>query len=127
MPSIQHLIVLLVIIMIFFGVGRLPDVLKQMGKGIREFKDASDGVERKGVARSRDDSANDGDDDEEREALEEFKRKRRAAKRIAQDSGRDPRSSVTRSDQAAGADIDGDSDGDNDDSGSAVRSKSRSG
>lgn len=125
MPSIQHLIVLLVIIMIFFGVGRLPDVLKQMGKGLREFKDASDGVERKGSARTRDDNAgvaDDGDDDEERAALEEFKRKRRAAKEIAR---------VTRSDDSGGADIDGDSDGDSDgeknDSGSAVRSKSRSG
>lgn len=121
MPSIQHLIVLLVIIMIFFGVGRLPDVLKQMGKGLREFKDASDGVERKGGSRTRDEyagNADDGDDDEERAALEEFKRKRRAAKQIAR---------VARSDDSGDADIDGGSDGDKDDSGSAVRSKSRSG
>ena len=116
--SVTHLIVLLVVIMIFFGVGRLPDVFKQMGKGIREFKDASEGVERKGGGRSRDDSADDGDDDEERAALEEFKRKRRAAKQIAR---------VTRSDDSGDADIDGGSDGDKDDSGSAVRSKSRSG
>jgi len=124
MPSIQHLIVLLVIIMIFFGVGRLPDVLKQMGKGLREFKDASDGVERKGSARTRDEhagnagNADDGDDEEERAALEEFKRKRRAAKQIAR---------VARSDVSGDADIDGGSEGDKDDSGSAVRSKSRSG
>ena len=52
--SIGHMIVLLIIVMIFFGVGRLPDVLGQLGKGIREFKDASEGVERKPAARRRD-------------------------------------------------------------------------
>ncbi len=123
MPSIQHLIVLLVIIMIFFGVGRLPDVLKQMGKGIREFKDASEGVERKGSSRSREDSADDGDDEEERAALEEFRRKRRAAKQIARDPSRDVRAASSRVEESD----DADSGGDNDDVGSAVRSKSRSG
>ena len=126
MPSIQHLIVLLVIIMIFFGVGRLPDVLKQMGKGIREFKDASDGVERKNTARSRDEHAgdgDDGDDEEERAALEEFRRKRRAAKQIARDPSRDARTASSRVEESD----DADSGGDNDDAGSAVRSKSRSG
>ena len=126
MPSIQHLIVLLVIIMIFFGVGRLPDVLKKMGKGIRELKDASDGVERKGSSRSRDALAgdgDDGDDEEERAALEEFRRKRRAAKQIARDPSRDVRAASSRVEESD----DADSGGDNDDAGSAVRSKSRSG
>jgi sec-independent protein translocase protein TatA len=121
MPSLPHLLVLLVIIMLFFGVGRLPDVLKQMGKGIREFKDASEGVERKSSSRSREDYADEAEDDEERALLEEFRRKRRASKQIARDSSRDLRA-ASRAEES-----DDDSGGDNDDVGSAVRSKSRSG
>lgn len=32
-------IVILVIVLIFFGVGKLPNVLGQMGKGVKAFKD----------------------------------------------------------------------------------------
>lgn len=111
--SISHMLVLLVIIMIFFGVGRLPDVLGQLGKGIREFKDASDGVERKPAARRRaEEDADLPDDAEERALLEEFRRKRRESKQIAQDV------------RPAASD---DADGDNDDAGASPRSKSRSG
>lgn len=39
MPGMGEWIVILVIVVIFFGVGRLPDVLGQMGKGVRAFKD----------------------------------------------------------------------------------------
>lgn len=31
--------IVLVIVLIFFGVGKLPKVLGQMGKGVRAFKD----------------------------------------------------------------------------------------
>lgn len=48
MPNMSEWLVILVIIMIFFGAGRLPDVLKQFGKGVKEFKDASEGVTKKG-------------------------------------------------------------------------------
>lgn len=34
-----ELIVILIMVLIFFGVGRLPDVLGQMGKGVKAFKD----------------------------------------------------------------------------------------
>lgn len=33
----------LVIVLIFFGAGKLPDVFRQAGKGIRAFKDAAAG------------------------------------------------------------------------------------
>ena len=36
---------ILIIILIVFGVGRLPDVGKQFGKGIRDFKKFSSGTE----------------------------------------------------------------------------------
>jgi sec-independent protein translocase protein TatA len=40
-----ELIIILVIIMIIFGVGKLPEVGAGLGKGIREFKKASTGDE----------------------------------------------------------------------------------
>ena len=45
MPAGSEWLIILVIVLIFFGAGRLPDVLKQMGKGVRAFKDASSGEE----------------------------------------------------------------------------------
>lgn len=43
MPGTMELMVILAIILIVFGAGKLPDVMKQFGKGIKEFKDASTG------------------------------------------------------------------------------------
>ena len=34
-----ELVIILVIIVIFFGVGKLPAVLGQMGRGVKAFKD----------------------------------------------------------------------------------------
>ena len=39
-----ELIILLVIVMIFFGVGKLPHVGRSAGKAIREFRSAQDDV-----------------------------------------------------------------------------------
>jgi len=44
-PGIGELVVILVIIMIFFGVGKLPQIGAALGKGIKNFKTASDGRE----------------------------------------------------------------------------------
>jgi sec-independent protein translocase protein TatA len=43
MPTLgpTELILILVIIVIFFGVGRLPEVFGAVGKGLREFRKAS--------------------------------------------------------------------------------------
>jgi len=38
-----HLIIILVIVLILFGPGKLPDLGKGLGKGIKEFKDAMRG------------------------------------------------------------------------------------
>lgn len=40
-----ELVLLLVIILIIFGVGRLPEVGGALGKGIREFRRASSGAD----------------------------------------------------------------------------------
>lgn len=54
-----ELIVILVIIMIIFGVGKLPEVGAGLGKGIKEFKNASKGDEiEAGKSEQIDDSEN---------------------------------------------------------------------
>ena len=46
MPGPWELGLVLVIILIFFGTGKLPQVLGQMGKGIKSFKDGmKDGMD----------------------------------------------------------------------------------
>ena len=37
--GLPELIVILVVVLIFFGAGKLPQVLGQMGKGVKAFKD----------------------------------------------------------------------------------------
>ena len=39
MPGFPELIIILVIVVILFGVGKLPKVLGQMGKGVKAFKE----------------------------------------------------------------------------------------
>ncbi len=42
-----EIFLLVVVILIFFGAKRIPELAKGLGKGIKEFKDAKDGVEKK--------------------------------------------------------------------------------
>ena len=44
----QEMLIILVVVLIFFGPKRLPDLAKSLGKGIAEFKKASDEV-RQGI------------------------------------------------------------------------------
>lgn len=37
--SISHLIVILLIIFVIFGAGKLPQVMSDLGKGLKAFKD----------------------------------------------------------------------------------------
>ncbi len=37
--SISHLIVILLIIFVVFGAGKLPEVMSDLGKGLKAFKD----------------------------------------------------------------------------------------
>lgn len=43
--GLPELLILLVIIIIIFGVGKLPEIGGALGKGIREFRSASEGSE----------------------------------------------------------------------------------
>jgi sec-independent protein translocase protein TatA len=47
MPTLgaPELIIILVIIVLIFGVGKLPEVGQALGKGIREFRGAADGMD----------------------------------------------------------------------------------
>ena len=42
-----EIFLVLVVILLFFGAKRLPDLARGLGKGIKEFKDAKNGVETK--------------------------------------------------------------------------------
>ncbi|MGA6992696.1 MAG: Sec-independent protein translocase protein TatB [Candidatus Deferrimicrobiaceae bacterium] len=55
----QEMLVILVVVLIFFGPKRLPDLAKSLGKGIAEFKKASEEV-RKGI----DEAVREEDDEE---------------------------------------------------------------
>jgi sec-independent protein translocase protein TatA len=39
----QELVIVLVIIMIIFGAGKLPEVVKSLGQGVKEFKQEAAG------------------------------------------------------------------------------------
>lgn len=41
MPGGWELLVIALLVIIFFGAKRIPEVARGMGKGIREFKDAT--------------------------------------------------------------------------------------
>ena len=42
----QHLILVLLIVVLLFGGKKIPELMRGLGKGIREFKDAKDNVKR---------------------------------------------------------------------------------
>ena len=43
--GVPELLIILALVLILFGVGKLPSVLKSMGQGVREFRNASEGNE----------------------------------------------------------------------------------
>jgi len=42
----SEIVLILVVVLLLFGGKKLPELARGLGKGIREFKDASDGVKR---------------------------------------------------------------------------------
>ena len=39
MPGLPELMIVLVLVLFFFGTGKLPEVLGSLGKGVKAFKD----------------------------------------------------------------------------------------
>ncbi len=46
-PSVPELLLILLIVLLIFGAGKLPEVFRSLGSGIREFRDAADGDKKK--------------------------------------------------------------------------------
>ena len=44
MPSGPELLIIILFVIIFFGAKKIPELARGLGKGIREFKDATKGV-----------------------------------------------------------------------------------
>lgn len=44
--SSQELVLIFAVILLLFGAKRIPELARGLGKGIREFKDASSGIKR---------------------------------------------------------------------------------
>lgn len=42
----QHLLLIALIVLLLFGGKKIPELMRGLGKGIREFKDAKDNVSR---------------------------------------------------------------------------------
>ncbi len=66
-----ELVLVLAIILILFGVGKLPEVMKSMGKGLREFKDATKGDKDKDKKEAGGETENDKEDSHERASRED--------------------------------------------------------
>ena len=45
MPGAQELIIIMVIILLMFGGKKIPELMRGMGKGIREFNNAKNNLE----------------------------------------------------------------------------------
>ncbi|MFM7023643.1 MAG: twin-arginine translocase TatA/TatE family subunit [Flavobacteriales bacterium] len=43
--GITEIIIILLIVVLLFGGKKIPELMKGLGKGIKEFKDAKDGVD----------------------------------------------------------------------------------
>ena len=41
----QELIVILLIVLLFFGATKIPELMRSFGKGVKEFKDGMNGVQ----------------------------------------------------------------------------------
>lgn len=52
----SELIIILVVVVLLFGVGRISKVAGEMGKGIRAFKDGLSGEGEEGIAEEENDS-----------------------------------------------------------------------
>ncbi len=45
--SFGHILLLLVVVLVLFGAGKLPNVMGDLGKGLRNFKDGIKGADEK--------------------------------------------------------------------------------
>ncbi len=89
----MELIILLTVVLLFFGAKRIPELARSLGKGTREFREGM----RAGVAENDKDEVQDGgqEKDEQRASLEGEKQQRAETARTEEAAG------ATRSEQKA--------------------------
>lgn len=46
LPGTSEWIIILLVVVVFFGGKKIPELAKGIGKGIREFNDAKDGIKK---------------------------------------------------------------------------------
>jgi sec-independent protein translocase protein TatA len=83
MPGIPELLVILVIVLLIFGAGKLPAIGDALGRSIKNFKRAAGGndeieVSKKGQLSSRKPAELDDGDEEEAEVVEKARAKKAA-------------------------------------------------
>ena len=62
--GLPEMIIILIIVLVVFGAGKLPEISSAMGKSIRNFKKAAEGKEDIEIkAKSADEDKKSGDDD----------------------------------------------------------------
>lgn len=44
--SIEHMIIILIVVLLLFGGRKIPELMRGLGKGIREFNDAKNNVKK---------------------------------------------------------------------------------
>jgi sec-independent protein translocase protein TatA len=50
----SELIIILIVVLLLFGGRKIPELMKGLGKGIKEFKDASKGIDNDAPAEKKD-------------------------------------------------------------------------
>lgn len=45
--SITHLLIVLIVVLVVFGAGKLPQVLGDLGRGLKNFRSELKGIEKK--------------------------------------------------------------------------------
>jgi len=56
--GITEILLILVIVLIFFGGRKIPELMKGLGKGVKEFKDATKGEEKTDLTTEKTESGN---------------------------------------------------------------------
>ncbi|MBI1362649.1 MAG: twin-arginine translocase TatA/TatE family subunit [Proteobacteria bacterium] len=75
-----ELLIILVIVLMVFGAGKLPGVMKELGNGVRSFKDSMNGK----------DDAAEGEEDEAPKAVKKAAPKKAAAKPVKKAPAKKP-------------------------------------
>ncbi|MCE9507089.1 MAG: twin-arginine translocase TatA/TatE family subunit [Alphaproteobacteria bacterium] len=50
--SFGHILLVLIVVLVLFGAGKLPGVMGDLGKGLRNFKDGLKGIDDKSASAS---------------------------------------------------------------------------